>query len=280
MAAFGDTELSATKMEIISEKVQRQLISESIVAPTILDVSAYAKKGADSISFPKGGNFTVENRASGALATQQVFNYTKDTMLLDHRATISWVVDPMDEVESAINVNADLITRAANGHAEYLEQQIVVEMEAVGVPTTTVGPISQTIILEMRADLLSRKAKRKQLNLLVGPDSEAIMLAIPGFVHADLYGSARIPSGAFGLIYGAPVYISTELGPNQYFMYDYEGIAKGFQKAPQIDDRKAPEYGAGARLFTMDQKFGVKGLHLGEQGVAPGLSALVAKDGN
>jgi len=282
VATFGDTELSATKQEVISERVQRQLISESALLDTLVDLSAFAVKGASSVSFPKGGDFTVNNRASGTEAVQQVFNYTKDTMLLDERATISWVVDPMDEIESVIAVQQDLIGRATRGHAEDVDQKIKAELEIVGVATATASvTITDAIILEMREAILRRKGNRKAIRLAVAPERESDILGITKFVSAQDYGGgAMIPSGTLGLIYGMPIIITPVLDADEYYMYDKDGCGIAFQRGAMLDSRKAPEFGAGAQLFTLDQKYGVKGLQLGQQGVGGAESALVVKDNN
>lgn len=282
MSVFGDTELTATKQAVISERVQRHLISESVLANTISDLSVFARKGAVSVSFPKGGDFTVENRASGVAATNQVFNYAKDTMSLSNRATISWIVDPMDEIESVVAVQQDLIGRATRGHAKDVDVKIIAELETVGVATTTVSPsITDAVILEMRAAILRNKADRRRLRMAVAPEQESDILGITKFVSAQDYGGgAVVPSGALGMIYGMPVLITPEIAAGTYYMYEEAGCGIAFQRAPMLDSRKAPEYGAGAQLFTLDQKYGVKGLQLGEQGVLATESALVIKDNN
>lgn len=280
MAVTGNTALSATKAEIIAALVQKELISQSVLAPTVMDVSRFAVKGASTVSFPKAGSFTVENRATATQATIQNLTFAKDTLALDKRATVSWLVDSMDEIESAIDVNAEYAIRAARAHAVYLDTQIIAALELVGVATTTAGDITDAVILEMRQTLLQHKADRRLLRLAISPAQEAKMLAINKFVTAQDYGTSAIPSGALGTIYGVPVFITPELGSSQYFMYEQEGIALGFQRGPQLDERKAPEYGSGSLLKTLDQKFGVKGMLIGQQGVGVAESPLVVKDNN
>lgn len=277
----GDTELTKTKNDLIVELVQRELISEAVIAPTIMDVSRFAKKGAQSIAFPKAGSFTVENRASGVQATKRVLTFDNDKLSLNNRATVSWLIDSMDEVESIIDVEGEYAVRAARAHAIYVDNAIITELTSVGYALTdATGDISDAAILAMRKTLLNHKAKRNQLRLLIGADQEAIMLGIEKFVSAFQYGSSNIPDGAIGRVYGVPVFISTELGATHYFMYDMEGCAIGFQRGPMLDERKAPEYGAGSMLKILDQKFGVKGLELGQQSMTSGVSALVVKDNN
>lgn len=277
----GDGELSTSKQAVISELVQRELISEGVLAPTIMDVSRFCKKGADSISFPKTGSFTAENRATGAAATKQKLTFDKDTLGLDFRATVLWLIDAMDELESVVDVSAEYAVRAARAHAVYLEVQIIAELETVGFAVAqATGDISDDGVLAMRKTLLNHKAKLQRFSLAISADQEAIMLGIAKFVEAEKYGDSRIPSGALGKIYGMPVFVSTELTAQQFFMYDSEGMCLGFQRGPQMDSRPAPEYGAGSKLTVLDQKFGVKGLAIAQQGMSAGISALVVKDNN
>lgn len=280
MAVTGDTELQATKAEIVSSLVQRELISASVLAPTVNDVSMFAIKGAETLSFPRAGSFTAENRASGAAASQQALTFGKDTMTLGHRATVSWLIDSMDALESVVDVEAEYIKRAAAAHGLYLDTAILAELATVAVETTTVATaITDAIILEMRKLLLQRKAQRNNLVLVLGAAQEATMLAINKFVTADNIGNGNaISSGVMGTIYGVPVVISTELADTDWFMYEKSAIALGFQRGPMLDERKAPEYGAGSVLKVLDQKFGVKGTQIAQQGVASGKSALVVRN--
>jgi hypothetical protein len=277
----SNAQLTATKNDLIVELVQRELISQAVLAPTVMDVSRFAKKGAQSIAFPKAGSFMVENRASGVASVKQTLSFDKDKMDLSFRATVSWLIDSMDEIESIVDVEGEYAVRAARAHAVYLEQQIIAELANVAYKiTAATGDISDDAILAMRKTLLNHKANRNQLALAISADQEAVMLGIEKFVSAFQYGNSRIPEGSLGLIYGMPVYVSTELGAQEFYAYEKEGIAIGFQRGPALDERKAPEYGAGSMLKVLDQKFGVKGLAIAQQGMAAGISALVVSDNN
>ncbi len=281
MGVTDNTALTATKNDLIVALVQKELISKGVLAPTIMDVSKFAGKGAKSISFPKAGSFTAENRATGVAATIQALTFAVDKMDLEFRATVAWLIDSMDEIQSAVEVEGEYATRAASAQAVYLEQAIIAELETVGVATASgTGDISDDVIVGMRKELLKRKANRGALTLAIAPDQEATMLKIAKFVSYDSLGMSLIPTGAFGRIYGVDVRVSTELADGAYYMYDKEGVAVGFQRAPMLDERKAPEYGAGSMLKVLDQLFGVQGLQLGYQGVGGTVSALVAKDNN
>lgn len=290
MAVTGDTQLGPTKMEIISEIAQRALISSSALLPTVRDVSLFAVKGNSQISFPKNTTlFTAENRTSAAAATIQDVDFAKDTMDLDQRMIIAWLIDSDDEIESRLDVQREYIERAAMDHARDVDVKLISEMESAAITTTTSGAISQDIVLEMRRVLARNKANMSRLFLAVSPEQEANLLRIDPFVSADKYGSAVIPQGVLGTLYGVNVVMSPELGADQYFMYESEGCAIGFQRRPQFDEDNRPEYGPGARIQVLGQKYGVQALQLGVPGgfqadgttpLGAAESALIVKDAN
>ena len=290
MAVTGDTQLGPTKAELISEVAQRALISQSILAGTVRDVSQFARKGYNQISFPKGSTaFTVENRASAAPGTVQDVDFLKDTLDLDFRAHIEWIIDSNDEIESSLDVMRTYIERAAARHGAYVDQQLVTEMEASAITTTTAGALNQSVVLEMRQILLRNKANPRSLFLAVAPENEAELLAVDPFVSAEKYGRGIIADGVLGTLYGVQVVMTPELAANQYFMYESEGVALGFQRRPQFDEEKAISYGTGAMRQVLDQKFGVQSLFLGAPGafqadgttpVGAAESGLIVKDNN
>lgn len=289
MAVTGDTQLGPTKQEIISELAQRALISQSKLLASVRDVSMFARKGADQISFPKNTTlFSVENRASATAATIQDVDFSKDTLLLDQRAIIAWLVDSDDEIESTLDVQRELVERAARQHAEDVDQKIKAEMELAAFETTTAGAVpTQAIVLEMREKLLRNKANPNNLWMAVSPEGESALLAVDPFISADRYGSAIIPQGVLGTLYGVKIIMSPVLDADEYFMYESDGLAVGFQRRPAFDSDKRPEYGVGAELQVLSQKYGVKALQIdvpGATNAAGGAlsseSALIIKDNN
>lgn len=291
MAVTGDTQLAPTKQEVISEIAQRSLISNSVLMGSIRDVSSRAKKGAESISFPKlSTQFSVENRASATAGTTQDEDFAKDTMLLDQRAHIQWNIDTDDEIESTLDVQREYIEHASREHAVDVDRQIITEMEADSITTTTAGDLTQDLVLEMRRVLLKNKANPNDLWLAVSPKQEAELLKIDPFVAADKYGQAIIPAGVLGTLYGVKVLMTAELGDDQYFMYASGGCAVGFQRRPAFDERRSPEFGVGSKLQVLAQKYGVKSMQIDvpnaflADGVTPlagsGRSAWLVKDAN
>lgn len=289
MAITGDTQLGPTKMELIAEIAQRALISNSALLATVRDVSAFAVKGNSQISFPKNTTlFAVEERASGVAGTDQDVDFSKDTMDLSVRAHIQWLIDSDDEIESRLDVQREYIERAAQEHARKVDADLRDEMEAAGI-TATAGALDQDKVLEMRRILLRNKANPNNLSMAVSPEDEALLLKIEPFVSAEKYGRAIVPAGVLGTLYGVNIVMTPELASGQFFMYDREGIAIGFQRQPQFDESREPQFGAGAMRQVLTQKYGVKALQVEVPGAfqADGTTALAAtesahivKDGN
>lgn len=290
---IGNTELSATKQEIIAEVAQRVLIDQSRWLGTIRDVSNRAVKGASSISFPKYSSlFTVENRASATAGTNQNPAFAKDTLDLDIRAHIQWLVDADDAIESTLDVQRELIQHASMEHARDLDVRVKAIAEAAGITTTTVAPlITQDVVLEMQQVLFQNKADANRLFLQVSPAQHAALLKIDPFVSADQYGGSARPlvSGVLGTIYGIQVVMNTTLDADEYYMYDSEAIAVGFQRQPQFAEDDRPEFGAGSRLQVLSQKYGLKALQVavpnafkadGTTALGAAESALIVKDAN
>ena len=108
----------------------------------------------------------------------------------------------------------------------------------------------------MRKSVLDAEGDLSETTFLMGTDSEAKLLAIADFVRADQYGSAVIPTGVLGTLYGVKVALSTNVAADQFYMYSKEGYAFAIQKQLSIGERDAPEYGTGAKLRVLDQKWG------------------------
>jgi len=260
-----------TKQDLIAALVQKELAAKANLLPTVLDVSRFAVKGAQSISFPKLTSFTPINRTLGAAGDAAVLTSTVDQLDLDQNAYVAWIVDSSDEVQSTIEWQSELAMRAASGHGRFVDTQIIAELEAEGSATTTVGAISRDIFLEMRESLISANAELDELYFVCGPDSETALLKIDEFTRAEVYGSSVIPAGVLGKLYGVPVRINNQIGADTFYMYAKSGLAVGFQKAPAMSQQGANEYGSNAERHAMDQLFGVKAM----QG-----SALIVKDNN
>lgn len=282
----GNTELAPTKQDLISEMVQRELKASMRVMPFVTDVSMFATKGAKSISFPKLGSFTANDRGSGVRGTPQALAATVDQLDLDKKKYISWIVDPNDEVQSTIDFQAAAAGRAARAHGYQVELDVLAELElaaSLNVLGAAPAAVDQDNILAMRQWLLENEANMNNLVMYASPDQETSLLKIADFVRADSYGGSvsGLASGVIGRVYGVPVVISNVVKAQQAFMFDKDGLALGFQRRPAFDEQKEIEFGVGALLQATEQLYGVKACQIDaevEKNTIPaGTSPLIAK---
>jgi len=279
-AIHGNTEVGATKADLIAAVVQRELIEASKLAGRVTDWSFLAQPGLKTIEIPKTGSFTAVDRVEGAVGDATVLTFSNDVMALDYNGYIAWIVDYMSAVQSRVDVQMDLAARAARAHAFSLETQIVARLESAGGATTTAGVITYAICLQMRKIFLDREGNLGQATLLVGTDSEALLLNIDEFKRAEIYGSAVIPSGVIGRIHGMDVVVSTKVAADRFYLFDKDAIGFGMQAAPSYSEQGANEYGSKAVRAVLDQIFGTWAGFLGQKGAAAGVSALIIKDNN
>jgi hypothetical protein len=277
----GNTQLSATKQDLISSVVQRELAFQAKLAPYFTDVSMFAAPGAKQISFPRLSSFTVIDRASGVAGDSSVLTASVDTLLLDINAYVAWIIDSSDAIQSAIPAQLEFAKRAAAAHGRYVDTNIISKLEAVGVPTTTAGNLTAAVVLEMQETLLKNDAVASDLALFIAPAQRTILLQISEFKSAEVYGgAAMIPSGVVGSLYGMPVVVHNGLTAQQYFMAEKSGLAYGFQMGPSYSEQMANEFGSQAKRAVLDQLFGVEGMQKGLKGVLSTQSPLVIKDNN
>lgn len=262
MAVTGNTQLSATKQELIAALVQKELKFGAKLIPTVSDVSAFAVAGMKSISFPTAGSFTVENRASATAGSIQDLTFAAEKLDLNYRAYVGWLVDSVDQYQSNVDVQAEYVKRASSAHARNLDEQVLTVLDASAGYAQAAG-IDQTKILNARKWLLKNQANLSDCTMVVTPDDEALLLAIPEFVRADAYGASNIPSGVIGRIYGLNVMVHTKPTLAKSFIYEKSAVAFGLQKAPSYDEQKDIRYGTGSMLAAVDQLFGFKALQLG-----------------
>lgn len=273
----GNTQLTATKNDVITALVQKELKFQSKLLPYVLDVSMFAVKGAKSISFPKFSSFTVVNRTSGAQGDASQLTATADQMTLDFRAYIAYIVDSTDEVQSSVEVQSLYAQRAAGAHARFVDSQLIASAVAAAGLDVGAAPITRDFILDMREFIASNDGNLAQTVLVVPPDQETEMLKITEFTQAQVYGGAVIPSGVIGSVYGIPVVIHNGMSAGSALMFDKDGLSVGFQLGPNMSEQGANEFGSQAKRVAIDQLFGVKALQLGEKGLLATQSPLIAK---
>lgn len=280
-AIHGNTQLAATKQDLVAAMVQRELKFQSKLLPFVTDVSQFAVKGAKTVSFPRLASFTAVDRATGVAGDATTILSSTDQLALDKAAYVAYIIDSQDSIQSVLNYELECAKRAASAHARFVDTTILANVESEAEATATASAlITRDVILEMRKKYLKQFGLIEEASLWISPDQEEAMLKISQFTEAQIYGNSSIPSGVIGSVYGIPVVVHAGMSADQYYLVGKSGLAIGFQQSPMMSEQGANEYGAGAKRVAVDQLFGTKGLQIAEAGAAAGKSALMIKDNN
>jgi hypothetical protein len=275
---MGDTELGATKEELIAAKVQKELAFMSVLTKFFTDVSVYCVPGAKSIDFPKLTSFTVVNRAEGTAGEAKKLVATLDTLMLDQNAYVSWIVDKVTALQAKIAAQLVSASRAAAAQSRYVDLQIISRIRSVCGTFLNVGA-DANVTYDNTVDMVTAIEEAHQVASdcvwLASPTQKGALMKLDEFKRADVYGVGNIPRGVIGFIHGAPVVVHSGLASKELFLCHKDAIAYGFQAAAEYGEESAIEYGVGAKRAAVDQLFGTVGQQLGELSAAAGKTKLI-----
>lgn len=270
----GNTQLAATKAELISNLAQRELRFAAKLLPLFTDYSRFAVKGVSQIGAPRLASFTVQERPSGVDGDVTTLLAAKDVIPLDKNLYVSWIVDAADEIQSSLDVQAEYIARAASAHGRKIDELLIATMRAVAVDEGN-APATYAQLLTLITNMKKADADMSQAALIVSPAQVQVLLGLNEFKSAEFYGSTPIATGQVGRILGVPVIEHNGLVDAEYYLVERSGIGYAFQQAPNVAEQPAIAYGTTAKQVALDQKFGCAGLQIGEKAAGAGKSPLV-----
>jgi len=274
----GNTELGATKQDLITALIQRELAFKAKLLPYFTDVSSFAVPGSKSIGFPKLTSFTVVDRVEAAAGDATALTSTLDTMDLNFNAYISYIIDSMTKKQSNINVEMAFAKAAAAAHARYLDAQIIVALAGGAASFINVGAdvnVTYANLTTMQESYLTADGQTEEGVWLVSIQQNKELIGLSEFKDVSAFGEMVIREGYINRLLGMPVVLHNGLAGKQMFLAAKESLAYGFQSAPAMDEQKANEYGVGATRVAVDQLFGIKALQTGLKGAASGKSPLI-----
>jgi N4-gp56 family major capsid protein len=266
----GDTATDAVKQTVVSALVQRELIAQSKLLGTIMDVSQFAVDGLDEIEFPKLGSFSVTKKISGTAVDAAALTYGTDKLLLNQHAVVQWLVEKKANKQAVVNLESANLERAVSAHAK----QVDVDIHAALI--ADVSASAPDHIIAYAGASFDKEDVLKALELLdiqewpsenrflaVNPAEHKTLLAIDSFIDASKYGSAEpIQNGEIGRIYGVPVIKTTVVTAGRPLVYHMEAACIGFQLNPEFDqDKDLANLGI---RYSLDQLYGVKVLQSGK----------------
>ena len=274
MADMGKTEVDATIEEIVSAAIQQQLIQEAKLMPLVQNFDAPA--GMDRIKIPRAGDFTVDTKAENTAVTPQVLTYATDDLDLDQYKVIQVLLEDNAELQAKPDVVSDIIGRMGRQLALDVDSYIVTQLEATSsaapdhrVAYDNATSLGKADLLTARELLHIQNVPFNQCYIGVSPASEADLLAIDDFVHADKYGSAEgLRNGEIGRLYGAPVIMSNVFDTAKTMVWHPSHVGFAMQKNPSFEtDRQLDKL---ATLYSICNLYGAITMDSGKRGVLLG----------
>jgi hypothetical protein len=274
----GNTELGATKQDLIAALVQRELQFKAKLLPYFTDVSAFCVPGSKSISFPKLTSFTVVDRVEAVAGDATALSATTDQLLLSENAYIAYIIDSMTKKQANINAEMEYAKAAAAAHARYVDGRLLAALLAGAASFENVGAdvnVTYTNLVNMQEKYLNAEGLVEQGAWMISVQQNKALVGLTEFKDVSAFGEMVIRDGYIKQILGMPVVLHSGLAGKELYLASKESIAYGFQSAPAMDEQPANEFGVGATRVAIDQLFGVKVMQTGLKGAAAGKSPLI-----
>jgi N4-gp56 family major capsid protein len=233
---MGDAEIKSN--DLIVSMVQQKLIESAVIAPSLMNVSSFAKPGLSSVEFPYSNYFTVKKKTSKVATEAEALTYSSDKIDLNQHAYVKWVIESKAQIQSAVNLEVDALENAALAHAEDFDKYLYDLLYAAGtnVPFTGAGTkIASGDIVDARKIIKASKVRNFAGNVFLAINSaeEASMLKIADFVDASKYGSnVPVLNGEIGQVYGVKVLVTESVDAGKPVMYHKESLYWALQKSP------------------------------------------------
>lgn len=245
MAIISATEVGTTRQDLVSAIVQETLKAKSVMIPTVSDYSSMLAPGAKSLYIPRRGQFTAADKAEDTDLTAQAFTFTQDQLTLSHKAVLS-EVELIAELQSAVNVEAEVIKESAAELAKVMDDLIIAQLKLASTSSpdhildyanTPTDTLTVADIANARMLLTKQNVPMDNRFMVVSPDQEAAVMQLSGFVNqAYAYGSADpIQNGVIGKIFGFSVIVHPSLAAADALFYHKMAVGFGVQLAPSFE---------------------------------------------
>lgn len=216
-----------SKLADIREKAQK------VTRDNVIFNTRYEKDPvAGTIKIPVRGaaNIRAYNKATGMNLEETETAYI--TVTLDHDVAMNELIDGFDAAAVPDDVVADRIEAGADGFANTMDIEGLLELAKNG--TVTVGnALSKSTVYDEAINARTALSKASlPLNgryVIVTPEVYSLMLKDSNFVKASDLGQKIIETGAVGQIGGLNVYESVNLGA-----YEVEEDGTTYTVEPQI----------------------------------------------
>jgi len=268
MATTTSTVATDVIERVVSSIVQETLLQESIMIPSIMNMSAMIRPGMDTLKIPRFTALPVETVTEGSTLTINNPTIATDDLVMNINQAIHWEISDRADIQSKIDIAVQLVRDGSRTLAFQIDDNLITELNTV----STASPDNLLAFangLTASIQLTDIAAARERLNLnnvpmsdrflLIPPEQERFLLAIPELIHLEKYGTTdAIQNGELGRIYGFTVLMSTSanLDGATFLAYHRSAAAYGTQISPKFEtDRNVAKL---VDEYTLSQLYGVQ----------------------
>lgn len=280
MADMGLTEVTAAVQDEISSFVQAELKQKSVLIPLVQNFPV--APGRDTISIPRAGGFTAEDKAENTALTAQVLTYAVDQLAINKHKAVLVRLEEIAQIQATPDVIGDILARMATELAYKIDVDIAAQLEATSASSPdhriayansgSDNTFQKADILAARELLHKQNVPFNECYIGVSAASEVDLLGITDFVHADTYGSSDgLVKGELGRLFGARVVMSNVFADAKTVIWHPTHVAFGMQQS--LTFRRQDDLDNVATKFLASQLYGAKVLDSGKRGVLLGTAS-------
>lgn len=239
-----------------------------------MDYSASVPAGSKSVYIPRRGQFTAADKVEDTDLTAQAFTFTQDQLSLSHKAILS-EMELIADLQSAVNVEAEIIKESALELAKAMDDLLLVQLKLVSTSApdhlldysnTPTDTLQVGDIVNARNLLNKQYIPMSDRFMVISPDQEAAVLQLANFIQAERYGSAQpIQNGEVGMIFGFKVIVHPSLSAADALFYHKMHCAFAVQLAPSFE--KMMNLPGVKNQYLLHTVAGAKVLQAGKAGV-------------
>ncbi len=280
----GYSDISSISRELVSAEIQAVLKEEAQLLPTVMDYTGQVAPGADSIKLPRLEALAAGDKTQGQDTEAQVMTVANDILNLDKHKQILVEIEDKARIQSAVNLEAEVIKEQAREMALQIDRDIFFALKGVShggespalddqlldYSNASTNVISLDDIVVAREKLRKQKFKFRDDNyfMLISPEKEREMLQISSFIKSNEYGlpgNAPLIQGEIGRVFGFRVLVSTICADDDAVFYHKSHVGFAMQSAAKFErDRNLRNL---SDQLAVSSLYGVKTLRGGIGGV-------------
>lgn len=221
--------------EILAAKVQSQLAgSDFVLIKAITDLSSDAKVGMDRVSIPRVSGLALEDIVPGTAPSASSFTTAGDVLLLDQPKQVATFLPYTDNLNSAVDMQAQFFIGAPRIYAQGIEALIASKLETAGPNdfASTAAAVAGNVAFNIKDIALAKKkldvqkVSKTGRYLGVNANTMEILASTQEFQDGSkAVSNEALMKGVVSIVKGFQVIQSEDLSDNKVTGWHPEAIA-------------------------------------------------------